>query len=158
MTPREKIPEALNDALGFNLDRVATFYRHGLIRALADYGLTPEQWQIMSIVWGNEKVLTQQDITRLLIKDKHNVSRMIRRLEAKGWLEREQSPEDARAFLIRPTELGANVKDEVPKRLYAYFDQVDTGLSSKEERQLLNLLKKVRKGFRDSLAEELKSG
>ena len=77
MTQRGKIPEALDDALGFNLDRVATFYRYGLMRALAEYDLTPEQWQIMSVVWGNDEALTQQDITLLLAKDKHNISRMI---------------------------------------------------------------------------------
>ena len=149
MTQRGTIPEALDDALGFNLDRVATFYRHGLMRALTEYDLTPEQWQIMSVIWGNDRALTQQDITRLLAKDKHNISRMIRRLETKGWLVREPSPDDARALLIHSTQLGESVKAEVPKKLYAHFDQLDIGLSGEEQAQLLELLKRMRARFEE---------
>ena len=149
MTQKGGIPKALDDALGFNLDRVATFFRYGLMQALTEHDLTPEQWQIMSVVWGNDEALTQQDITRLLAKDKHNISRMIRRLEAKGWLKREQSADDARALLIRPTKLGESLKTEVPKKLYAHFDQLDLGLSREEQARLVELLKRVRKSFGD---------
>jgi DNA-binding MarR family transcriptional regulator len=81
---RPRLPSALDDALAFNLDRVASFFRHELMVALADYDLTPEQWQLMSVLWANEAGLSQQAMTDLLAKDKHNISRMIRRLEAKG--------------------------------------------------------------------------
>lgn len=144
MTQKGKIPSALDDALGFNLDRVATFYRYELMQALAEYDLTPEQWQIMSVVWGNDVPLTQQDITYLLAKDKHNVSRMIRRLEDKGWLERKQSPHDARALLIRATELGESVRSDVPEKLYRHFDELDIGLNHQEQVQLVKLLKTMR--------------
>ncbi len=39
---------ALEESLGFNLDRVAQLYRRELIRVLAIYDLTPEQWQILA--------------------------------------------------------------------------------------------------------------
>jgi MarR family transcriptional regulator, lower aerobic nicotinate degradation pathway regulator len=143
------IPKTLDNALGFNLDRVATFFRQELMRALAEYDLTPEQWQIMSIVWGNRAGLSQQEITDLLAKDKHNISRMIRRLEAKGWLEREQNPEDARAFLVRATNQGEKVRPSVTQTLYAHFDHLDLGLDKDEQEKLVAMLKVIRQHLRE---------
>lgn len=137
------IPAFLDDALGFNLDRVANLFRLELMRALARYELTPEQWQIMVLVWRSEAPLRQQDITEMLVKDKHNISRMVRRLEEKGWLKRQPDPR-SRAFFLRPTALGLSLKDEVPRALYAHFDTLGMGLTPEQEKELVALLKIVR--------------
>ena len=141
------IPPVLNNALGFNLDRVANLFRQELMRALADYDLTPEQWQIMALVWNSDEPLNQQEITDLLAKDKPNISRMIRRLEVKGWLERRPDPNDARAFRIHATELGSKLKDDVPRTLYAHFDALELGLSQAQERHLVAMLQSIRTHF-----------
>ena len=139
------IPAILDNALGFNLDRVANVYRQELMRALSDYDLTPEQWQIMALVWNSDAPLNQQEITDLLAKDKPNISRMIRRLEVKGWLERRPDPNDARAFHIYPTKLGLERKDDVPKTLYAHFDALESGLDQAQKRDLVEALQTVRR-------------
>ena len=139
------IPAILDNALGFNLDRVANIYRQELMRALADYDLTPEQWQIMALVWHSDEPLNQQEITDLLAKDKPNVSRMIRRLEVKGWLERRPDPNDARAFHVRPTELGLERKNDVPETLYAHFEALEIGFNQEEEKRLVKMLQALRK-------------
>ena len=138
------MPSALDDALGFNLDRVATFFRRELLVALANYDLTPEQWQLMSVLWGNEAGLSQQEITDLLAKDKHNISRMIRRLEAKGWLERQPDPADARALTVRTTPLGASLQEPIAQSLDHHFGHLDLGLSDAEQTRLVQMLKVLR--------------
>lgn len=143
MKDTKVIPAFLDDALGFNLDRVANLVRLELMRALARYELTPEQWQIMVLVWRSETPLRQQDITEMLVKDKHNVSRMVRRLEEKGWLKRQPDP-NSRAFFLRPTALGQSLKDEVPRALYAHVAKIGLGLTPTQERELVALLKIVR--------------
>ncbi len=143
MKDTKVIPTFLDDALGFNLDRVANLVRLELMRALARYELTPEQWQIMVLIWRSEEPLRQQDITEMLVKDKHNISRMVRRLEAKGWLKRQPDPR-SRAFFLRPTALGQSLKDEVPRALYAHVEKVGFGLTPAQEQELIALLKIVR--------------
>ncbi len=143
------IPGFLDDALGFNLDRVSNLFRLEFIQALTRYNLTPEQYQIMVLVWYNPEPLNQQDITRLLSKDKHNISRMVRRLEVKGWLERCPGSH-SRAFFVRPTELGQRLKDEVPRALYAHFGNLNLGLNDTQEQELVTLLKIVRTHLRDN--------
>lgn len=144
------IPAFLDDALGFNLDRVANLFRLELMRALARYDLTPEQWQIMALIWLSETPLRQQDITEMLVKDKHNISRMVRRLEAKGWIERESDPH-SRAFFLRPTALGQSLKDEVPRALLAHFDRIGLGLTPAQAQELIALLKIVRGHLHDGV-------
>ena len=113
------------------------------MRALTRYELTPEQWQIMVLGWRSGTPLRQQDITEMLVKDKHNVSRMVTRLEEKGWLKRQSDPH-SRAFFLRPTALSLSLKDEVPKALYAHVDKIGWGLTPAQEQELIALLKIVR--------------
>ena len=140
----QEIPAVLNDALGFNIDRVAKLFRRELTLALADYDLTPEQWQIMSVIWNGGKTLNQQNITQLTLKDKHNVSRLIKRLVAKGWLEKHPDPSDARAFLVTATTKGQVQREAVTRQLHAHFEKLEMGLSEQDRTQLLNLLKMIR--------------
>ncbi len=102
----------------------------------------------MALVWYSPEPLNQQDITQLLAKDKPNISRMVRRLEAKGWLERHPDPH-SRAFFVHPTKLGQLLKDEVPRALYAHFAALDLGLNETQQRELVTLLKIVRTHLRD---------
>lgn len=143
------IPSFLNNALGFNIDRVAKLFRQGLTHALADFDLTPEQWQIMAVLWHSDEPLNQQEITRLTLKDRHNISRLIKRLEAKGWLTKSPDPEDARAFLISATLKAQAEKEAVITALYSHFERLDLGITKEEEAQLLNMLKTIRKHLDD---------
>lgn len=159
---RGEVPDFLSDTLGFNLDRVSNLFHLELMRALADYGLTPEQWQIMALLWHNTGPLKQQDIAQLLLKDKHNVSRMVRRLEVKGWLERTPDPR-SRALFIRPTELGRRYKDGVLRALSAHFSALELGLSQSQRQELVALLKTVRAHLSDgqttfNAKKDLKAG
>jgi len=140
----QHIPDPLNDALGFNIYRVALLFRKELIHALADYALTPEQWQVMQALWSTNERLNQNDIAHLTLKDKHSVSRMLARLERDGWIVRQSDPTDARATLIAPTAQANRLRETVPSQLYAHFDSILSVLSASEGEQLLALLQKLR--------------
>lgn len=144
-----KLPPTLNDALGFNIDRVAKLIRHELTQALADYDLSPEQWQIMAVIWDSDVPLSQQQITWLTLKDKHNLSRMVKRLEANGWLVKYANPDDARSYLITATANGRAQRDAVTNAIYEHVRKTGIGLTEEEQTQLLNLLKKIRKHSND---------
>jgi len=135
---------ALDEALGFNLTRVAVLFRRELMRALADYDMTPEQWQVMATLWQG-RPLTQTEIVRLTLKDKPSVSRMIARLERNGWVRKGTDPDDARITVIHPTERGRELRDEVPRRLYEHFAQFFEPFGAERSEQLLALLKTLRR-------------
>lgn len=149
----KKIPDLLNDALAFNIDRVENLFHLEFMQALGKYDLTPEQYQLMVLVWYGHEPLNQQDIAGLLGKDKPNISRMVRRLEAKGWLERRPDPH-SRALFIHPTDLGQRLKDEIVGALYAHFGALDLGLSQMQEQELVTLLKLIRAHLSDERLTE----
>jgi DNA-binding MarR family transcriptional regulator len=133
----------IDDALGFNIDRVATLFRRELVRALSDYKMTPEQWQVMAKLWGGES-LSQMDIAQLTLMDNFSVSRIFTRLEKNGWVKRMDNSKDGRSNLIQPTDKGWRLKEEVPEKLITHFQPIIKSLGKKEGEELLKSLKKLR--------------
>lgn len=146
----QRIPLVLDDALGFNLYRVALLFRRELMRALSDYELTPEQWQVMQTLWSTDEELNQNEVAHLTLRDKHTVSRILSRLERDGWIVKKPDPSDARAHIIVPTNEAQTLRDEVPTKLLDHFKDIQSVLDDAEEEELLRLLKKLRRRLRDS--------
>lgn len=113
------------------------------MKALSDYEMTPEQWQVMATLW-NDNELTQTEIVELTLKDKHSVSRIIQRLIDKGWIKKVTNPKDRRSTIIRLTKKGSRLEDEIPKKLLGYFESFHKALGKDNQHQLIALLKKVR--------------
>jgi DNA-binding MarR family transcriptional regulator len=149
--PEYQIPPELNDSLGFNIYRVALLFRKELIHALAEYHMTPEQWQVMRALWSADDLVNQNDIAHLTMKDRHSVSRMLARLERDGWIIRQPDPADARAALIAPTEQANQLREKVPAQLYGHFGPILGMLSEDEARQLLALLHRLRARLGDEV-------
>lgn len=148
-----RIPPVLDDALGFNLYRVAQLFRAELMAALADYGLTPEQWQVMQALWSTDDDLTQNDVAHLTVKDKHTVSRMLGRLERDGWIEKRPHPDDGRAVVVEPTARARALRNEVPPILIQHFEGeggVHAALDDGELAELMRVLKKLRRHLGDA--------
>lgn len=136
--------EALDKALGFNIYRAGLLFRRELIRALAEYRMTPEQWQVMMTLWHTDKPVNQSDIVEMLLKDKPTVSRMIQRLSRDGWIKKQTDAADARATIIRLTKKGAALKHEAPPKLAAHFDRLLATFEDKEIETAMVFLKKLR--------------
>jgi len=138
------IPSVLEDSIGFNIYRVGLLLRRKLKRVLADYKMTPEQWQVMITCWSTGKPINQSEIVQLTLKDKHTVSRIIQRLERNGCIEKIDSPQDGRVTIIRPTQKGESLKNEVPQRVHGNFEKILKNFKKEEQKILLKSLKKLR--------------
>jgi DNA-binding MarR family transcriptional regulator len=139
---------SLDDSLGFNLNRVAQLYRRELTRALVEYELTPEQWQILAALAESGNPLSQAEIAALTFKDKHSTSRMLDRMEQARWIVRAPHPEDARAAAVTLGPRG----DEVPKirrLLRSHFMRINAALGEAQQKQLLALLRVLRTSLGD---------
>lgn len=144
--------KGLDESLGFNLNRVAQLYRRELIRALAPYELTPEQWQILAALSSRAERLTQGEIAALTSKDKHSTSRMLERMEQAGWIVRAPHPVDGRAAAValgpREHELAA-----IRATLSGHFERIDAVLTEAQQEQLLALLRILRSHLGDGAQE-----
>ncbi len=138
------IPTILENALGFNIHRVGLLFRRELMRALSDYNLTPEQWQILMTLWTSSKPVNQKEIVKDTLKDKHAVSRIISRLERDGWITKTQGEKDKRVTFIELTEKGNVLKDEIPAKLSSHFKDIWKDFEQDEKQSLRKTLKKLR--------------
>ena len=112
--------------------------------ALSGYKLTPEQWQVMRVLWVSDEPLNQNDIAHITLRDRHTTSRIVARLERDGWITKSPDPSDARASIIKPTTRAESMKDEVPAKLIERFKPIFKLLKKEETEQFLGTLKKLR--------------
>lgn len=138
------IPEIMNDSLGFNIYRAELLFRRKLLHALSQYKMTPEQWQVMMILWQSGKPIIQSDIVNMLLKDKFTVSRIIKRLERDKWITKKSDKKDARVTLLALTKKGSSLKKEIPAALSKHFNKLLKDLSNREVNSTIKSLKKLR--------------
>ena len=110
----------LNNNLGYNLYRTYLLFHRELIRALKTYDVTPEQWQVLIILWNHGSV-TPTEISKVTLQDLPSISRMLVRMERNGWVEKLQNPKDGRSFRVKITLKGENNKQEMMQVLERHF-------------------------------------
>jgi DNA-binding MarR family transcriptional regulator len=138
------IPEILEHALGYNIYRVSLIFRRELMAALSPYRMTPEQWQTMAMLWAADAPLIQEEIAQGTLKDKFTVSKILRRLERDGWVDRKPCARDGRATEISSTRKGRAMRESVQARLEEHFQERLRDFPAAEEESLMAALKKLR--------------
>lgn len=129
--------------IGIYIDRTYKVVRQDLINRFkkAEIDITPEQWVVLSKL--EKSTMNQTDLANGSFKDKHTVSRILDLLVKKGFVVREQDPEDGRKYLVSLTTTGKNELDEAKPHVYASRELGWENLSDEEYTQLLLLLDKV---------------
>lgn len=110
----------LNNNLGYNLYRTYLLFHRELIRALKNYEITPEQWQVLIILWNHGSV-TPTEISKVTLQDLPSISRMLVRMERNGWLYKQKNEQDGRSFRVCITAKGENSKQEMAQALERHF-------------------------------------
>ncbi|WP_199243094.1 MarR family winged helix-turn-helix transcriptional regulator [Vitiosangium sp. GDMCC 1.1324] len=138
----------LNDQLGYNLYRAALLFRRELIRALREHDLSPEQWQTLASLWAHGP-LSPSEIARVTLQDLPSISRMISRMEKRGWIVRVEDPKDGRSFRVDLTWEGRQLQAVLPPLIFEHFEEVLDGFPELRRRRLLELLQELRQVLGD---------
>jgi len=128
---------------------VGLLFRRDLMRALAQHGLTPEQWQILVALEERGEGLNQNQVAALTLKDKHSVSRILARMESAGWVVRVKSAIDGRAVVVRPTAKSRSALGPMRRSLDGHFRRVNAVLGLTERRRLIDHLRRLREALED---------
>jgi DNA-binding MarR family transcriptional regulator len=99
---------------GFVLWRATLVWQRGITAALEPFGLTHVQFVLLACAWwlGREETPRQADVAAQAGTDPVMTSEVLRRLEAKGLVEREHDPVDRRARRIVVTSKGIRLAEE----------------------------------------------
>jgi len=106
---------------------------------LRRYNLTEPQWRVMRTVaeLADVELTELSHVTTLLMP---SLSRIVRELEARGYLERKNDPDDMRCMLVHLTERGYRLVDVVSPECGDIYDAIKKMMGREKLLQLQALL------------------
>ena len=106
-----------------------------------DFGISPQQYNILRILNGADVALNVQTIKDRMLERSPNATRLMDKLCAKDYIERLPSEQDRRVVKIAITKNGIDLLNTIPKNLNK---DLLKNLTEEEAIQLSDLLDKMR--------------
>src|SRR5215217_7020955 len=136
----------IKESTGYALAKVCKAHRGDVGEHLAELRLHVGQEMVLIELFEQDGLRGGELAVRLVVEPP-TVTKMLRRLERCGLVERSQDPEDARSFRVHLTEKGHALEEPVV-RCWAQTEQTAlAGLSASERRTFRKLLIRVRKNL-----------
>jgi DNA-binding MarR family transcriptional regulator len=128
---RQKIETfSLDESLGFWLYRSHIQVSAALRQAFQDAGhdLTPEQWAVLLGLW-EEEGLNQSQLGEKTFKDRHNINRILKQLDKRGYIEKLHDKKDKRAFRVYLSPAGHSLLKELKPIVLMHRDRLYKGFN-----------------------------
>lgn len=104
--------------------------------------MTFEMLQIMHSLWKKQGV-SQQTLAEQTAKDKACLTNLINNLEKKGWVIRQEDPEDKRSRLVYLTQSGEQLAQSVNPLLQGIYEEIEKNIHWKQIQSCLANLNKI---------------
>ncbi|WP_322010794.1 MarR family transcriptional regulator [Paraburkholderia sp. J12] len=128
-------------SLGYFLSTARNVLATRMDRAVAPLGLTSSQIGVILLLWF-ERARTPNEMSRVLSCDTGSMTRMLDRLEKKGFLERQRSLADRRVVELALTPLGREAAQQLPELISQVLSDQLRGFSADEVATLVSLLQR----------------
>ena len=136
----------VKETTGFALAKVCKAHRRSVGEMLSEVGLHVGQEMVLVELWQADGLRGGELACRLGVEPP-TVTKMLRRLEDCGLVERRPDPADARSFRVHLTEKGRGLEGPVLRCWERAEERTFAGLDPAERRELGRLLTKVRAGL-----------
>ncbi|MFL6531222.1 MAG: MarR family winged helix-turn-helix transcriptional regulator [Chthoniobacterales bacterium] len=134
----------LADEFGLVLFSTARTWRTKLDQRLRPLGLSQGKWRtLMHLSRGGDQ-LTQKEIAEHMGIEEPTLVGLLNRLEADGWIKREESPNDRRCKIVHLQRRSKSVLDEIFSAAHELRDEVLEEVSSADLATCMRVLKQVR--------------
>lgn len=125
--------------------RTADLVRRHAARVVEPHGITLQQYNVLRILRGaGDAGLPTLEVAERMIEQTPGVTRLLDRLEAKGYIRRERCRLDRRQHLCWLTATGTRLLDRLDMPMLAAHDESLKGLGVADRQRLLSLLASVR--------------
>lgn len=133
---------------GFLLHDVSRLRRTLMDRRMKPKGITRSQWWVLTNLSRHDgSPLTQVELARLLDVGKVTVGGLIDRLEENALVERSADPSDRRVRLIRISEKGRQLVEEMKELAFEVDGLSMEGVSEAEREALISILSKIKENL-----------
>ncbi|MCB1022569.1 MAG: MarR family transcriptional regulator [Bryobacterales bacterium] len=127
------------------LMRTADLMRRVNNGLLEPFGVTVQQYNVLRILRGAGKDgLPTLEIADRMIEQTPGITRLLDRIEAKGWVKRARCPKDRRQMLCTITPEGLALLERTDEPISALGEKALGSLSDNQVRTLIRLLDNVR--------------
>ncbi len=133
----------VKEKTGFALAKVCKAHRGNVGELLAEHGLHVGQEMVLIELWESDGLRGGELAARLGVEPP-TVTKMLRRLEGCGLVERRPDPSDARSFRVYLTDRGRDLEGPVAGCWERSEELLLAGLSEEERRTFYGLLVRVR--------------
>lgn len=129
--------------------RTSDLLENRLARLLREYDLTPSQYNAMRIMRGEGKPMPCLEVANRMIQVAPAITRVIDQLEARALIDKVQSSDDRRVFLVTLTPDGR----QLLKRLDRPIEELHQALLGKVPSNMLEKLNQILELARESIGE-----
>ena len=131
-----------DESVGYLMKRVLMSIAQAVDRRLEPQGITQAQWGPLFML-RRSRASTVAELARELQTDPGAMTRLLDRLESKGFCRRERSTDDRRVVHIALTHEGEAAADQVPAELSEVLNEHLAGFSKAEWTQLKSFLHRM---------------
>ena len=135
---------SLDDSPGFWVYRAHT-QGSNLFRKMlqtAGYDLTPEQCGVL-LRLREFQGMNQSQLGKRLLKDRHNITRLLNLLGARGFTERRADEADKRIYRIFLTDAGKALAQKLTPLVNEYFSHMLEGLADEDVSAMRKTLERI---------------
>lgn len=132
----------LQTLLGYNARRAALTIIGLFVPRMAEFGLRPVDFSILSVI-GHNPGITSKQLCGVLDLLPPNLVGKINALEQRGLLERHSHPSDGRALGLHLTTAGQAMMKQAEKSAFELEAEAANRLTATERQTLNSLLRKV---------------
>lgn len=133
---------AIEDSLGYLVNRVARLMAQQLGDELRPAGVGIGQWAVLMFLWAQDG-MSQAELSRVVAIEPPTMVRNIDRMVRDGLVRREGDPKDGRITRIYLTDRGRSLKDQLVPKAAGVNAAILGRLTASEGRMLQRLLAKV---------------
>jgi DNA-binding MarR family transcriptional regulator len=108
-----------------------------------DLDLTSARWQVLGAIALEDRPLTVAQAARRMGLTRQAVQRVMRDLEADGFVSAKSNPDHKRAPLFMLTEKGQKAYAEADRRQIGWSQELAAGVKREELKAALNLLRRL---------------
>jgi DNA-binding MarR family transcriptional regulator len=143
--PKREPQTSLEARVFVSLLRTADALARGAEALLKPYNLSGTQYNILRILRGaGEKGLACREVGCRLISRDPDITRLLDRMESRGWIARAREAKDRRVVVTRIAPEGLRLLDELDKPVHELHRRQLRHLPATQLRQLSHLLDRAR--------------
>ena len=132
----------LQTLLGYNARRAALTIIEGFLERMAEFGLRPVDFSVMSVIHHNPGVTSRQLCAALNLLPPNLVG-LVQSLEARGLIKRQPHPTDGRAMGLHPTPAGVALMQQAEQAASDLEIEKSARLTPSQRKTLVELLQKI---------------